>query len=183
MNDLEYENDELAEIAEAQQKFKKEYKFRSLRHTLGTEAIFFAICLIAFLIVTHFVNISTIHGDGMTPTFNMGDHVLVNKLAYAKKEPVRGDVVAIHGRLLRIVGLPGDEIYMNGGRLYINDMLAEETYLGEDVYTYPVGSVMNFTLQDGEYFVLCDNRYCTEDSRDGTMIHVSDIDGKIVGKI
>lgn len=83
-------------------------------------------------------DLSSISGASMQPTLLDGDKVWVNKLAYDVKipfteislaqtgEPERGDIVIIdskkaHKRLVkRIVGLPGDTIYMQNNTLVIN---------------------------------------------------------------
>jgi len=68
----------------------------------------------------------------MLPTLQPGDVLVVNKWAYRKAAPRRGDLVVIrdHGDLMikRIVGLPGEEVEVIGGRLHVNGILIPELY-------------------------------------------------------
>ncbi len=68
----------------------------------------------------------------MRPTYATGDLLIVDKWAYHWAEPVRGEiVVAHHWRDLiikRVVGLPGEEVAVVGGSLFINGARTEETY-------------------------------------------------------
>ncbi|HEX2252788.1 MAG TPA: signal peptidase I [Thermoanaerobaculia bacterium] len=79
----------------------------------------------------------------MRPTILEGERIFVNKLAYDLKvpftririaewgEPERGDVVVLYSpengkRLVkRVVGLPGDQLAMRDGRLYVDGTPAE----------------------------------------------------------
>src|SRR5215210_9062990 len=79
----------------------------------------------------------------MKPTIQEGDRVVVNKLAYDLKvpfttieifkwsDPQRGDIVVLFSpvdgvRLVkRVVGVPGDRIYMRDNQLYVNGKAAE----------------------------------------------------------
>lgn len=167
-------------LAKAQYLFKKDYRFKSLKHNFITEVIFIASCLVSIFIVSLFIDISNVRGDGMTPTFKKGTYVVVNRLSYFSGTPERGDVVAVNGRITRIVGIPGDTISFNGGHVYINGALAKETYIDNDIYSSPIGNRTDFTIGSGEYFALCDNRNCTDDSRTGYTLKLSDIQGEIV---
>lgn len=87
----------------------------------------------------------------MRPTILEGERIFVNKLAYDLKVPFtrvrllewgapeRGDVVVLYSpadgkRLVkRVVGLPGDELAISNGHLYINDEEAEyQPFLSDD---------------------------------------------------
>jgi signal peptidase I len=62
----------------------------------------------------------------------------------------------------RVIGLPGDVIELNGGRLFVNGVLQDEPYVDPDIDTSPYGPV---TVPDGMLFVLGDNRTRSGDSR------------------
>jgi len=63
----------------------------------------------------------------MSPTINAGDDFLVSKWSYRSADPARGDLVVFYARnvanadyLKRVVGLPGDDIQLRNGVLFIN---------------------------------------------------------------
>jgi signal peptidase I len=100
----------------------------------------------------------------MLPTYQDGGVNLVNRLAYARSEPKRGDVVAIRlaGQsvmyLKRVVGLPGDTVAFHEGHLLIDGEVVKEPYLnpGCDWEIPPE------TLAPGLYYVVGDNRSMPE---------------------
>jgi signal peptidase I len=83
---------------------------------------------------------------------------LVDKLAYQDSEPQRGDVVvAQHRRQLlvkRIVGLPGEQVEVNRGAVYINQTRLPEAYL-VNAGSLTIGPG---TLAERKYALLGDNR-------------------------
>jgi signal peptidase I len=105
-----------------------------------------------------------LRGTSMLPTYQDGGVNFVNRLAYLRSEPKRGDVVAIRlaGQsvmyMKRVVGLPGDTVAFHQGHLLINDELVEEPYLnpGCDWEIPPE------TLAPGLYYVVGDNRSMPE---------------------
>lgn len=99
--------------------------------------------LVVLVVVTfHFVLIGIrVDGISMEPTYHNGHINFVNRLAYLRREPQRGDVVAIRfsdpGKLSnpsemlmkRIVALPGETIEFRDGHIYINGELLDEPYI------------------------------------------------------
>src|SRR2546426_158793 len=73
-------------------------------------------------------------GNSMQPTFKTGDLVFVDRRAYRETDPRRGDVVVIPYRnelvIKRIVGLPGEELELKGGLLYVNGLPLQENHSG-----------------------------------------------------
>ncbi len=102
-----------------------------------------AVGLLAFVTRTSFVATYRVTGPSMLPTLEIGDRLLVNRLAYGvrlpfartylgKKSPRRGDLVVFRGDagtgpagsgtlVKRVLGLPGDLISFRDGGLQIND--------------------------------------------------------------
>jgi signal peptidase I len=68
-----------------------------------------------------------IAGNGMAPTIQLGERVLVNKLAYQSAPVQRGDIVALinpnnrsQTNIKRVVALPGDRVEVVAGELILN---------------------------------------------------------------
>jgi signal peptidase I len=94
-------------------------------------------------------DLNSISGRSMQPTLLDGDKVWVNKLAYDLKipftgislmeigDPQRGDIVIIDSeaagkRLIkRIIGVPGDTVYMRNNMLIVNGEIVDHTVLSE----------------------------------------------------
>ena len=73
----------------------------------------------------------------MFPTLYVGDDFVVDKRAYARHLPQRGDVVAfrferLDGRVYvkRIIGVPGDRISLKAGSVYLNGNRIEDIHVG-----------------------------------------------------
>ena len=61
----------------------------------------------------------------------------------------------------RVIGLPNEKVTYKNNKLYINDVLLEEDFLGSDVFT----NDFEMILADNEYCCLGDNRSVSRDSR------------------
>lgn len=131
------------------------------------QALVIALGLALFIIV-FIAQAFVVQGSSMEPTLHDGERLLVDKLTYRFREPARGEIVVFkypadpsHRYIKRIVGLPGDKIYLSHGVLYINDIPIEENYTKEPAANdfWPV------TVPEGHYFLLGDNRNNSEDSR------------------
>ena len=126
--------------------------------------------LVVFLLVNNFlISIFLVDGLSMYPTLKNHDVILWSKIVYDKETPERGDIVAVNypGDLTkkyvkRIVGLPGDEIKVKSGKVFVNGTILNEEYLSNDIYTEPDGV---WRLSDSQYFVMGDNRENSSDSR------------------
>jgi len=130
----------------------------------------------------------------MEPAIKSGDYVFVNKLAFIKSEPKRGDVVVASPRggnkklIKRIIGLPGERVSIENGKVVIRagrldegEILAE-AYLGEGQTSSTTGiSLIKLDLE--EYFALGDNRMVSIDSRELGPVDEWDIKGKVIGSL
>lgn len=117
-----------------------------------------------FLIQPFFVN-----GASMEPNFQDGDYLIVDEISYRFDAPERGDVVIFRYPLdpsqffiKRVIGLPGESIKVEDGKIFINGKILDESEYLHDIDT--VGSV-EVKLAENEYFVLGDNRQASSDSR------------------
>ncbi len=143
--------------------------------------------LLAFGMVFFCLQISIVHGHDMVPTWRDGDLVLINKIQYRFYEPERQDIALIQiessgnqrSIVRRIVGLPGETIQIQDGKLYVQD---EEISLIVPGTIKTAGIAADaIKLGDDEYFVLCDNYNRGEDSRMETIGIIKK--DQIVGKV
>ena len=176
-----YTEADAAALAKAQAEFKKEYHFRTGIHTVISLGVSLIMLIITAAILYLFVfDIMPVYGDGMSPTMKSEQYIVANKLAYQMRTPQRGDVVLAGGHIYRIIGMPGEEIEIYGGHLYINGDKVTEEYLYSDVLTYPVVQKECMTVPENSYYVLCDNRKCYDDSRQGVFLNPDAISSKIM---
>lgn len=130
---------------------------RSLSWTLVRGS---ALALLLLLASRHALSPIRAAGVSMQPTYEDGQLLWLNRLAYRLGTPARGDVVAIvlageHAVLVkRIIGMPGERVRMDGGRVFVDDQPLDEPYrqLPTD------WSVEELELGADEYYVVGDNR-------------------------
>ena len=119
-----------------------------------------------FFIRSHVAAVVRVAGDSMEPTLRSGDMALVTRFDYAHAAPRRFDVVQaeIPGRdglyLKRVIGLPGEELEIKGGIVYVNGQPLTEGY------ATPSADELKVTLGADEYFLMGDNRPNSYDSRE-----------------
>jgi signal peptidase I len=111
------------------------------------------------LILFHYLLVPIkVIGASMTPTYRDGAVNLVNRLAYAHRQPKRGDVVVLHDGedliLKRIIALPGETVSFDLGRIRINGTKLDDQFSLDPI---PADSD-TITLGADEYFVIGDNR-------------------------
>jgi signal peptidase I len=116
-------------------------------------------------------------GESMLPTYRDGERHFINKLAYISEKPKRGDVVGVRARgyevyLKRVVGLPGERLTFEGGRIQVNGVPLNERYVVSEI---PEDRREPVILAPDHYFVIGDNR---ETTVLGT-VHASTIVGKL----
>ncbi len=98
--------------------------------------------LLALVVVFSALNVAVIRlqpvdDPAMAPSLLPGDVVLINRLAYIHGPEAlrRGDVIAYRNdqgdpRFARIIGLPGEAVALQDGKLVINDVMAQTTDMG-----------------------------------------------------
>ncbi len=141
------------------------------------------LCLIAYVAV---FNISVVRGSSMSPGIHDGDRIVVDHFAYMLGDVQRGDVVVLKYPLdpslnyvKRIIGLPGDEIEIDRGRVLVNGKELAEPYV-ESPDPLPRTRVR---VQPAHYFVLGDNRPRSSDSREFGQVPMDYVRGRVEARL
>jgi signal peptidase I len=116
----------------------------------------------------------------MQPTLYENDLLLINKMVYQMREPDYGEIIVFHHTynppqdyIKRVIGLPGDVVRVEGGKVLINEVPLKEPYLME-APTYEG----EWVVPEGHVFVLGDNRNLSSDSRVWGFVPEADIVGR-----
>ncbi len=123
-----------------------------------------------------------VDGASMEPTLTTGEYVVLNRLSYRVGTPQRGDIIVFHPPtepqdeyIKRVIGLPGDEVEVRDGTVYVNGQPLDETYLNTKT-NYPG----TWRVPAGQLFVLGDNRNNSQDSHEFGTISMGSVIGKAV---
>jgi signal peptidase I len=124
-----------------------------------------------------------IPSESMLPTLEVGDRLFVDKFIYRFREPEVGDMVVFDGLetddelIKRVVAVAGDRVKVRDGVLRVNGEFPEEPYAR--AVLFPDGSDFGPTrLQEGEVFVMGDNRGNSRDSRFFGPVPLENIEGE-----
>ena len=136
--------------------------------------------IILFAVINAVTGRSQVNGSSMEETLHDGQYLIISKLAYWIHPPQRGDIIVLkppnnpgEDYIKRIVGLPGERVEMRDGAVWIDGIVLEEPYVSS-VPRYE----KQWTLQDGEYLVLGDNREDSDDSHTWGALPTDNIVGK-----
>lgn len=156
-----------------------------------------------FFVIQAMIQNFQVIGPSMQPTIHSGQLLLVSKAAYMHTEnnmvralpvvgaegtepvyvfdpPQRGDIIVFHdedsGEFLikRVVGRPGEVIEIRRGQTLIDGRPIEEPY----VKNTSRDSMSALRLDDGEFFMMGDNRPYSRDSRSTGPVDAENIVGK-----
>lgn len=163
------EQEQPAQDAPKRRLFKKKEKVKKTpkQELIEWVVTIVAALVIAFVVRTFLFEPVRVEGGSMSNTLLNGEIMFVTKPEYLSGDPERFDVVICHypargntNFVKRVVGLPGDTVEIKDGYLYVNGEKYEEEYL-----TYRPNYTMSaYTVPDGMYFVLGDNRSNSNDS-------------------
>jgi signal peptidase I len=126
-------------------------------------------------------------GISMAPTYRDRSINFVNRTSYLWSPPKRGDVVGIRSMtgnsllyLKRIVGLPGETVKVEEGKIKINGQVLKEPYVKFNNRVFPWELPNRVTLAEDEYFVVGDNRGMNVNEHTFGTIHAHRIVGKVL---
>ncbi|MDO8686874.1 MAG: signal peptidase I [Candidatus Berkelbacteria bacterium] len=130
------------------------------------------IVLVILFTMAHFfvATLFIVDGVSMEPNYHSGEYIIVNRWQYLFGKPERGDTVVLKfpgdpenkKYIKRIIGLPGENVIVQEGSVFINGQKLDEKYLPSDTQTLPN---VNRTLREDDFFLLGDNRANSSDSR------------------
>lgn len=184
--------------------------------TLGLSAV------LAFGIRTFVAEARYIPSGSMLPTLQINDRLIIDKISYHFQDLHRGDIVVFNPTetlkqehykdafIKRVIGLPGDTVKIEEGRVYINEKPLEEPYTAQTDHANPEGlaglvatpgtsvdvcknkppyfvkqeqgseTVWTATVPPDSYLVMGDNRNNSYDSRCWGVVAHDDIIGRAV---
>lgn len=123
-----------------------------------------------------------VDGSSMLPTLQNGEFILVNRLSYRTGEMQRGDIIVFRSTnevgkdlIKRIIGLPGDDVFIQNGQVLVNGQPLSEPYTAA-----PPRYNGEWRVPEGHVFVLGDNRNDSSDSHQWGFLPIANVYGKAV---
>jgi signal peptidase I len=139
----------------------------------------------AALIILFLYQPVRVEGTSMLPRLEDSDRLFINKFVYHVSAIDRGDVVVFHyprdpekSYIKRVIALPGDDLRVDQGHVYVNGKLLSEPYVPPEYQDNR--SVAEMTLPPHQYYMMGDHRSISSDSRDFGPVERSLIYGKAV---
>src|SRR5207244_12368612 len=126
--------------------------------------------ILAFIIVFLYQPVK-VEGTSMMPSLDDQERIFINKFVYRLEPIQRGDIVVFRyprdpakSFIKRVIGIAGDHVRIEDGRVYLNGKMLAEDYVPrayEDERSYP-----EIVVPADSYFVLGDHRSLSNDRRD-----------------
>lgn len=167
------------------EQIKKEGK---IKETVDSIVVAF---VIAMIIRAFFIQAYKIPSGSMLDTLLIGDHILVNKMAYTFSNPKVDDVIVFEYPLepakdfiKRVVAVSGDKIKIVDKKLYRNAELINEEFVKFEsnliipAQISPRDNLKEFMIPEGYVFVMGDNRDSSLDGRYWGMVDKKLIRGR-----
>lgn len=150
----------------------------------------FAIAAAVSFIIMQFIRPVTVMGNSMEPNLSSGDRAFVSLVAYKRATPERGDIIVFKSNLKddegrrktlikRVVGLPGETIKIEEGRIIVDGKELVDNVSLEGMEDYNMSERI---VDNGCYFCVGDNRLHSTDSRSADVgnVPIKKILGRVV---
>lgn len=154
----------------------------NLKHFLIEAATYIILALVLTSVVNLFSARVRVLNVSMQPTLHQGELLLVSKLAYLNTQPRTGDIIIFHAStepgedfIKRIIGTPGDQVRVQDGQVYVNDIPLEEDYISS-----PPAYTGEWEVPADSLFVMGDNRNSSSDSHSWGFVPMEDVVGKVL---
>ena len=140
---------------------------RSFREEVRLFFIFVTSALLIISVMIGFFQRTVVVGHSMDATLHHGQNLLLARTDWNPLlAPRHGDIVVAKyedGLIIkRVIACPGDTIEIYDNQVYLNGTAQQEPYLNEPMLT---ANITQISLDDGQYFLMGDNRNCSLDSR------------------
>jgi len=143
-----------------------------------------SLAISAFIIIFLYQPVK-VEGTSMMPSLDDQERIFVNKFVYRWEPIQRGDIVVFRyprdpskSYIKRVIGIPGDQIRIDSGQVYVNEQPVIEDYV-PPAYA-DQRSYSEIIVPPRSYFVLGDHRSMSSDSREFGPVKEGSIFGKAV---
>lgn len=183
-------------------------KSRIAKEVVSTFAVLLLAPIAALLFTAYVFQFYRVDGPSMAETLHNNDRLIVYKLpiSFSKLRnndyiPKRGEIIVFNKKLAsgeltptnrqlikRVIGIPGDRIVVKDNTVTLYNADHPEGYdpdagLSHQKYTVPTSGKIDITLDEGQVFVMGDNRPNSLDSRVFGPIKAGEIVGKLVMRV
>jgi signal peptidase I len=143
--------------------------------------------LLAVILIVFIYQPVKVEGTSMMPALTDQERIFINKFTYrfGSGNIERGDLIVFwfpldrtKSYIKRVVGLPGDSVMIDHGKVYVNGAALDEPYVPREYRDEQSKSAEK--VAPDNYFVLGDHRGSSNDSRAWGTVPRSYIYGKAV---